>query len=62
MDNLLFANGVPPEIDEKNRFQKVLHQVLQRRITVNTNLTTHSGGYLKSGQFAGGIGGQFAPE
>jgi len=61
MDNLLFANGVPPEVDE-NRFQKVLHQVLQRRIAVNANLTTHSADYPKNGQFASGIGGQFAAE
>jgi hypothetical protein len=45
-----------------NKPQVVLHQVFQRRIAVNTNLTTHSGGYLKNGQLASGIGGQFAPE
>jgi len=45
-----------------NKPQVVLHQVPQRRIDVNANSTTHSGGYLKSGQFASGIGGQFAPE
>lgn len=42
--------------------QVVVHQVLLRRIIVNAKSTTRSGGYLKSGQFAGGIGGQFAPE
>jgi hypothetical protein len=42
--------------------QKVLHQVLQRRIAVNANSTTHSDDYPKSGQFASGIGGQFASE
>jgi len=46
----------------KNKPQVVLHQVLQRRIIVNANSTTHSGGYPKSVQFAGGIGVQFALE
>ena len=45
-----------------NKPQVVLHQVLQRRIAVNANSTTHSGDNLKNGQFASGIGGQFAPE
>ena len=42
--------------------QVVLHQVLQRRIAVDANLTTHSGGNPKSVQFATGIGVQFALE
>ncbi len=46
----------------KNKPQMVLHQVLQRRITVNANSTTHSGGYPKNVQFASGIGVQFALE
>jgi hypothetical protein len=45
-----------------NKPQVVLHQVLQHRIDVNANSTTHYGGNSKSVQFASGIGVQFAPE